>query len=1453
MNWEHFQTYNDAPTHAFEAMCNQLFELWCIRNHSDNIKSFFVVNGAGGDGGVEAYTVMHDDSIIAVQSKWFRNSINNSQIAQIKNSVKTAMKLRPLINKYIVCVPRDLSSIKEISKNGKVAQNTEIDRWNALKTELFKSYPLLEIELWNETRILRELQYPECAGVYRYWFEKTEISHDVVSLSYEKQKSGWLNQRYLPDLHVNGDIDEQVNLILGNHKQRASVCAKLNKIAQDHINFLKQLDDCLALADIEKFTDIAKQINAKVSKAIDCINELIESLHSDSLKYADEDNSVSIDDFDYLLKSLGENFEHTHPIHFSNLKKSIDKITESIAEENIFITVRQFKQDSLLILGEPGTGKSHGIANVVKEYNANKDHVAILVQAKSISINATWHDILTRVLGLSSTWNEGEIWQGLSALSCRNECRLTQENLNPIDDIYITPKVLICIDGIDELKPYDTWLDLIGETIAICKKYPRIKFCFSSRPHVFRAHSINSKIKFNVLKLASDGDVPVSKLFDDYISAYDIKLNGNEWIKWSIKTPLALKLFCELYEHKQLNELEQSSVTITNLLNRKIEKMDLEYSVSVDYGYDTNDNIVKKALLKLSNYFYGENQIEKSELINLLSDIDILKNASSQEVRYLTNFLEDYGMLRSYVISSDSILDSPKTYYEIGIQPIFDYLYAIIIVEKIRKNQLDNLPINLYGNNGTLQMTAIILLNDFDKLFIDYPIFKRNLANYDLFDLIFYAISNVAPSVSAKHVDFVKHLLTQGAYAVKEVINKVFLNVARIENHPLSPLILHQYLMGFDIVGQRDIVWSVPSIWGSSTAKWCNEVEVNLQDKNYKLTYEDKATGLPLIYAWSLTSVENLKRAYYRKELFNWGTLCPMEFVELFELTYQTNDPQMKEDLLSIAMGVVFTIPTDHIAIKAFGRWVLYEVFADGRIQNTHDAAIRYYSRAIAERAYSCGFITTEQLLLCRPPYKTSGEYITMNIDAMEGTVMSGYGPIDYDLSRYVLCDPIERQFFSMSFRYSRKNVQYQYYKKADEFLYEYAKQLKINGLKCHQFVLAACYAFLLEMGWNEQDFYGKPNGGKKGEVLGVDIAIIRQYSPATHGSKSSVMSFAEKYVWCAKNKILGYLADRLPFCDDDLQHMIEDYGVLEDFVIPAQEFDQSNLEEISNNREWYLPEMLSPTIECYKTSTEENIVEWINTSPIPNFILWINIDKNLFDTLLDCDNDFISLQSFNSQTEHSLGVETMMWISSGLITEMQFESFLNDIVKNENDITHEFMEPDRFTSSTESSCYLTPKEICWMTWKNDKYSKIEIYDLNNPDKLNYEITKMIENTVCNLDEHGEIYYKLPSKMARNMLGIIDGNGTQYYNREKKIVGINSQTGKKWGDYQQILCVDKNVLNREVRANNMQLFWIIRVLREPSVKSRERFPKLYYRRDRCWIVWFEDDKLKMQLFSDKTQ
>ena len=68
LNFNKFNTHGEGPERAFEAFCNHLFERWLYRQDS-LVVDFKVINGAGGDGGIEAYGKLGDGRKFGIQAK----------------------------------------------------------------------------------------------------------------------------------------------------------------------------------------------------------------------------------------------------------------------------------------------------------------------------------------------------------------------------------------------------------------------------------------------------------------------------------------------------------------------------------------------------------------------------------------------------------------------------------------------------------------------------------------------------------------------------------------------------------------------------------------------------------------------------------------------------------------------------------------------------------------------------------------------------------------------------------------------------------------------------------------------------------------------------------------------------------------------------------------------------------------------------------------------------------------------------------------------------------------------------------------------------------------------------------------------------------------------------------------------------------------------------------------
>lgn len=70
LDWSHFETGPVGPDKAFEVFTAQLFERWLRREVGPDLTTY-VLHGAGGDGGVEAYATLSSGDIVGLQAKWF--------------------------------------------------------------------------------------------------------------------------------------------------------------------------------------------------------------------------------------------------------------------------------------------------------------------------------------------------------------------------------------------------------------------------------------------------------------------------------------------------------------------------------------------------------------------------------------------------------------------------------------------------------------------------------------------------------------------------------------------------------------------------------------------------------------------------------------------------------------------------------------------------------------------------------------------------------------------------------------------------------------------------------------------------------------------------------------------------------------------------------------------------------------------------------------------------------------------------------------------------------------------------------------------------------------------------------------------------------------------------------------------------------------------------------------
>lgn len=1409
MNWTKFQTYGMAPDKAFEVLCNQLFANWCEEEYRSDIATIRVVNGAGGDGGVESYAVLKNGSTIGLQAKWFLYSMSSDQITQIKKSIKTAKKVRPEIQRYIVCIPRDLAS--KTARSG----TPEDARWENMLTSISSDFPDLSVELWDATRITSELQKKTSPGILKFWFENSEISDESVCFAFEKAKNSWLNTKYAPELNTFGNIEHSVSLYLGDPIHRESqakifqriydLCEKCHFATEA---FLSVCGECSELIDI-------------LTQANDCLLKISDNCCKIIAWYSEEIPSgreIDISAFDVDFISIADRIDqcrdsNLYHFHSYDVNKALRKLAEFDFNTLIKDLENSLCRDSLLFLGAPGTGKTHGVGAVSDNLLTNGLHIPLLVQARNIPMSSNWRNIIGDYLGLSSSWNEDELWQALTSLAYRHQF---QES-HILSATKVSPKVIIFVDGLDESSTHERWIERIRETNIITTHYPQIRFCFTARPTAFEGNIDFVKTE----RLSNAGDVPTHMLFDSYIHAYNISTQNNGWLKYSLTSPLALKLFCELNQNQTVSLTNRAEVSMTELWRKKIEMIEREFCKK--NSCLVKNQYILRAIVLLSNHFLVCQRLERDFLTKTLSDN---LNVSTTLAESLVEYLENYGILSCYCEHGTGV--SPDTYYYFpGIQGYFDFASAQELLSRyehprdIDFNECKSLHTN------TLNSLAIISIQKYGYLLTENPTINSVLDSWAGDELAFLALLHTDYTTAVQFRERIFDIMSESADGLIAICNKLVLPLSRDCEHPLGVMLLDNFLKSFEKPAQRDILWSTPGYLKDSYGKrWYQSEAFELEGRNYLLGIDDTHNGCPSVYAWALSSVNNSLRKLYRNRLMEWALRVPEEYYKLFLHFTAVNDPQIKSDLFSILMCLIYD-SADYELTKVASEWILENILHPDKIDDNRDIAIRYFSIAIVNRAVMLNILNSDDLEKFLPPYSVDGNRISLNKDALDGTRMGGYSAIDYDLARYVLVDHFTTSFDS----YSQRDL-----KQFDKLLERVtAEQPDYVGINTEQFIISAAYAYVLEMGWNEQEFYNfdKDESGK-GIVGGIDCSIRKTYYAATHGQQSPVMTVCEKYIWQARNSISGFLCDRLLFGDENTP--VTDYGLLDDFVIPLQETSIIDPNNLSDNRPWHIPELQKVILEGSPTSAKDVITN-VMEAPALDWEKWIffkNRDKSY-----NIDSEDMVALNMYSCFYGTAGVETLLFLNAILLDSKDVHPFV-EAIPSKSKKSALISNPADWNGGILSSCYITPKEVCWFPWKAR-------YDSSNAEEFpQFKLESAVEECCYNFSEYGDVYFYLPSAPIRKIMGIIDSDGYLFFDTSRKVIAEYSIAGEKWRSSQNYVLMDQSTLFEELRKNGKALVWIMQERRIRTGNAEEKFGKFGADRTKSYVGFFDEDRFTVK-------
>ncbi len=1408
-----------------------------MREYRDQIQHIHVVNGAGGDGGVEAYAMLEDMTYIGVQAKWFLNPLDSDKIKQIRSSITAARRVRPELARYIVCIPRNLAN-----KTGK-SKKSERDRWNDFLKEIQDKYPGLDLILWDESRLLTELQSPGAEGIVRFWFEKQEMALEDLVHRFNLAKDGWLNKRYVPSLHGTGKIHSSVLNLLGHPAARDRVMGQLLEadavlayaFFQIEMYLRRYAEDLCVWDDKEltAFLDILTRLAERL-EMVGCYTQML--LHCS--RHGTPPLPLDVATFDDLVTPALVVLKESRKLPGGPQSRSdLEGALQSLQAANILPTISKahalLKPHNILVIGDPGTGKTHGLGYEV-ERRLDEGCPAILIQAKNAPVSSGWGAMIRQALGLSGNWAEDEIWSALEACAARSDRARALSTRKEGFILNELTRVLICVDGLDEASDWNSWLERIGELKPIMEKHHQLRFCLSSRPYFLEKAD---DVGIPIIRLPHDGDTPVSTLFGTYTSHYQIDCSQVPWVRWALTTPLALRLFCEQYKEKSFHRDDEVRTTVASLLRAKIDRIDTELRDRLDNRWGSSDQVVLRSLTALTRSDHALTRSEAGDLIRTSQDPDSLLDTRTC-LKILDSFV-DYGVIYEYVPPITEPLRPSERYYQISMAPLADYLIAVGAVGETVQMGSCNLPRALRAKPAAQEMAALILMSDHDLFVGDNGLWTEDLPATRINELQLLTLARAPVWKTARYRPWVKSRLKESMPLCRRVLAYLTVPVSRMEGHPLGPRQVHETFLEFPSVAARDLIFSGPGdLPHNHGAPWEGHGKNPVAHET--LVRTDTHEGLPLLFAWSLTTVEEDLRYHCRRELTAWGRANPGEFLKLLELTYPADDPQMGEELMRIAAGVACLLrPEDAGSLTALAYWALTEIFDDGKIQELQNIVIRHMGRIIVERAFYHGLLEEDDVERARPPYPTTDVLLDLDHEAASATDET-FGPIFMDLGWYVLKTSYEGFFggYGDWFPQSKDGLS----PDAKELLRRHAAATGVPELSAHQFALGASVAYLKSLGWNEEEFYGDPGGGEEGERLGADIAVRRVHPQSRYYARSPVATFAEKYVWCSVHEIRGYLADRLPHREDKTFRPVEDYGCI--YNMPpstAQEVREKNEREA-----WFHPADLFPEYSPPTGERQQAIRTWIDTAPVPPIGPWIFPSAESLRGICDEPSDpWVCLYCMTSSTELRIDVRSVLTINAFLTAESDFEVFLSDCKElGETDAAAFVRSSYNITTSIRASAsHFTPIDVLWMDWLSEREA-VHTLSAAHDHSMSYRIYPVILQGIYESAGSKEIYYRLPSKKVRNLLGIVGGDERQYFTESGRLQGFGSKVGDPWRNPQELVFVRSEDLHDALKSQNLTIFWTVNLVREPSPCAREEFPDLCHIQDRYWVFWEGKDGLQ---------
>lgn len=1526
--WDAFNQRHKSRDSAFEALCCQLFERWCRRTYGDRIRSFYFVDGRGGDGGVEAFAILDDDSVVGLQAKAFWDGFREPQKTQIESSLQSATTRHPTLIRYVVCCPLDLFPSQGRGNTG----TSQLNRWQAFEAETRNTYPNVTVEYRGETGIREWLQQPDSETIGAYWFDREVVPRDHWRTQFDRVKSVWLDLRYVPDLHVSTILDEDLAWFVNSPQSSQGLNAKISRLA----DLLEQKRE--RIINLENLPgDHSPQALSDCSTLVGAIDSSLANLRllnataeSQYLPAIDVDFSIDNRIWEAasrLWKELGGRDRlsfATSPTQ--SVLDAVKGLEDNLEAVRNLLETQQRLRCMLIVLGEAGTGKTQTVTKLC-DTASREGAPVLLLPARAFNPNNSWNEILGQASNRPS-WTADQILDALEASTLFAWRESPEPRSAP-------RRAILALDGPDENPVPGTWNERLKELADLCTSRPLIAPIVTTRPES-RAWLSLADERFEVIHLrAPDVADQLPEIFRGYVQEYDITIPSPAGVAWALRTPFAIRVFAEVYQGRTIAPGQDFVTTLAELFRLKLQLLDNELHLR-NPSWLADRELSLRILGSLVPAFLSEGQCSYERFAEAVRDcLTPLGITIENAAALFERSAKEYGLIGVYRIPTgpmtpDRILVRP------GFNALLDYLLATEVACKIRRSSgggAVNLapeevyPVTLRGRSNVGSLVVAMLLKDGISI-LGSELWRDAVHQEELEAWHARAISDLRPEQSLEHKEWVSVVLRRNMVSCRMLVAELILPSSRIPGATFGAEFLHQEFTQMSLT-ERDLVWSGPDWLPKNCGGPWEGNGVPVHD-SITLRGDDSAVSVPVLAAWVTSSVIHERQRQAIASLAKWGSKRPAELAKLLFNFAAVDDIQVVESVVVAAAGAVLEL-VEHGAADDLAK-TTHVVFFDKREAKDHPSVVaRHAARLVIERAFTIGTELPDSIYHdATPPYSPVGAKLPIDVETVALTQGDGrHGgefPLSSDLDWYVAerarapffeyerqrheepeprrfaevpkqildavadgrlkVDPAVRQEIAEEievktqtqrrwafdlhpvaktaetseevaeespnpdedeelselrplqeilevFHSRSESPPSRLSTEADAILAEYARDVSASEpLSPKQLGNGLIAALFKKWGWNKETFYGDPRGQAPGEILGADIAILRQQRSATHGSRSSVASFGEKYVWSAVNVVSTFLCDRLPGKDDRTAgfEMITNQSNLGSGMPDPLAGDQPDV--VPEFRPPWNPAGIAATPDLTETRQPDRAIQWLDRADWPVPADWFAAGAE----------EPIVLASFLSTKDHMIGVQIAAWVSCIAVPRTRIHLIERDIN----------FAPSLWTKSLSvheikghfgEGVYSPLRLAVWAPWVTDCESETWHTILDSGEPVSISLAPLVTETHW-AGREGETTALSPSKLLREAGGIIDCHGTddavQFVDRNRLEVAYYQRVNfpDDWSKSNQHLQFDRTKFFHALAEQNLVPVWGVRLYREllPELRANG-----WVDQDSYWLVVSEDD------------